>query len=383
VKSLSKRSERVRLLIVAPTLRIGGAERVVVEMLRHFDRQRFDLSLALLNREGEHLAGIPSTPVFDLGRRSRLSLGHLVWRMARLLRRLRPEVIVSHMWPANVVSLLGQACARSRAKVIVCEHSPPSLMFNTSFDPWGGLKRRVLRLAYPHAASVVAVSTGVKRDLCVAHGLSESKVCVIHDPIDLQNVRLQAASAPGSDCVTSQNRRTVLAVSRLTAEKDVATLMHAFALVRAKVPSQLLVVGDGPERSRLESLAHTLGLTDDVCFLGFDPNPYRYMARADVFVLSSRLEGFGIVLLEAMALGIPIVSTRCPSGPEEILLGGECGILVPVGDRQGLAAAILEVLQDHDLARRLTERGGSRVEDFEASKIIDHYEQCITAHVGN
>jgi glycosyltransferase involved in cell wall biosynthesis len=156
-------------------------------------------------------------------------------------------------------------------------------------------------------------------------------------------------------------------VGRLTAAKDFPTLVRAFAVVRAQRPARLVIVGDGEERGALLDLAKTLGIEKDMRLTGFDTNPYRYMSRSAVFVLSSQWEGFGNVLVEAMALGTPVVSTNCESGPAEILEDGRWGKLVPVKDHRALATAILHTLaQPGPDARK-------RAEDFSVDRIVEEY----------
>ena len=160
----------------------------------------------------------------------------------------------------------------------------------------------------------------------------------------------------------------ILGVGRLTQAKDFPTLIRAFALVRKKHPARLMILGEGEERSKLETLVQELGLEKEVSLPGFVDNPYKYMKRAAVFVLSSKWEGFGNVLVEAMALGTPVVSTNCPSGPAEILENGRWGRLVPVGDVYALAEAIIETLDEEhhpDVA--------NRAKDFAVELAVEKY----------
>jgi glycosyltransferase involved in cell wall biosynthesis len=161
----------------------------------------------------------------------------------------------------------------------------------------------------------------------------------------------------------------ILGVGRLATQKDFSTLLHAFARVRSQRPARLLILGEGDKRFELEALAQNLGLARDVRLPGYADNPFAYMRRCSVFVLSSAYEGLPTVLIEAMACGAPVVSTDCPSGPAEILEGGRYGCLVPIGDPDAMASAILTILQDAPD----TTRTRQRAEMFSIEASVDQY----------
>jgi glycosyltransferase involved in cell wall biosynthesis len=206
------------------------------------------------------------------------------------------------------------------------------------------LFERLVKFWYPRADWVVAVSRGVQRDLLRYTRVSPERVALIYNPTythRLLELREQPVEhpwfAPGEPPV-------VLGVGRFYPQKDFATLLRAFAKVRANRLVRLVILGEGPLRSELEALAHQLGITEHVSMPGFVENPFAYMRRAAVFVLPSQYEGLPNVLIQAMACGCPVVSTNCPSGPEDILDNGKYGHLVPVGDAEAMARAILRVL---------------------------------------
>jgi glycosyltransferase involved in cell wall biosynthesis len=234
----------------------------------------------------------------------------------------------------------------------------------------------MIRRLYPSADSIIAVSQGVKDDLVCRFGLPPAKITVVYDPVDLQRVRDLGSQPVGHPWFASA-RPIIVSAGRTTAQKDFPTLLRAFALIRRRCAARLAVIGDGPEMDRLQGLGRELGIADDTAFLGYQRNPYKYIAKAAVFALPSKFEGFGLVLVEAMALGVPVVSTCCPSGPEEILRGGVDGLLVPVGDHRRLASAIARLLAGPDLRRWFGERGRLRAEDFSADRIAERYSDCM------
>ena len=169
----------------------------------------------------------------------------------------------------------------------------------------------------------------------------------------------------------------ILAAGRLHVSKDFPTLLRAFSLVRKEIPSRLVILGEGEKRKELEDLAQELGIRKDHDLPGFVENPYKYMKHATVFVLSSQWEGFGNVLVEAMACGCPVISTDCPSGPREILRDGEYGVLVPPKDSEKLAQGILRVLENQDLRRELSEKGKKRALDFTVDRAVEEYVKLV------
>ncbi len=214
-------------------------------------------------------------------------------------------------------------------------------------------------------------------DLKKVLGFDSPKFRVIYNPI-VDEELLRKAEEPVDHPFFGEGRPPViLAAGRLHVSKDFPTLLRAFSLVRREVPSRLLILGEGEKRRELEELAEELGIREDLDMPGFVKNPYKYMRRASVFVLSSQWEGLPTVLVEAMACGCPVVSTDCPSGPAEILQGGECGLLVPPRNAEELAAAILRVLKDKTLAQELREKGKIRAMDFTVERAVREYIRLV------
>jgi glycosyltransferase involved in cell wall biosynthesis len=201
-----------------------------------------------------------------------------------------------------------------------------------------------MRMLYPSADAVVAVSNGVAQDLKKNAGLSPSLLRVIPNPVITPELISKSQEPQDHPWFTEGAAPVLLGVGRLTRQKDFPTLLRAFALVRKSRPCRLMILGEGQDRASLESLTAELGIRDDVTMPGFVDNPYAYMSKSALLVLSSRWEGSPNVLTEALALGTPVVSTDCPSGPEEILDHGRFGPLVPMGHPDAMAHAILTTL---------------------------------------
>jgi len=328
-----------RIALFLPSFRGGGAERVMVNLARGFAERGLAVDLVLAKAEGPYISQVPpEARVVDL-RVSRvlLSLPGLV----DYLRRERPLALLSTLNHANIVALWAARLARVPVRVVVREANTVSVSTKNARNARERLMPTLMRYFYPWADAVVAVSNGVAEDLVRVTGLPKKKVHVIYNPVITPELFALAEEPLDHPWFASGEPPVVLGVGRLTAQKDFPTLIRAFALVRKERPARLLILGEGEERPKLEALVRELGLEEDVALPGFVDNPFKYMKRAGVFVLSSRWEGLPNVLIQALALGTPLVSTDCPSGPAEILENGRWGKLVPVGDVEALAEAIL------------------------------------------
>ncbi len=278
--------------------------------------------------------------------------------LASYLKREQPAALLTGgEWP-NVVALAARRLAGGLTRVVVSEH------IHVGASTAGAAQRkrrhllpRLMTRLYPHADAIIGVSQGVREDLLRRFALPPEHVHTVYNPV-ITSALLVARDAllddpwfvPGAPPV-------LLNVAQLRVQKDQATLLRAFAQVRKQRPARLLILGEGNQRPALVTLASELGIAADVRLAGYLPNPLAYMRRAGLFVLSSRYEGFGNVLAEALVCGCPIVSTDCPSGPAEILDHGRYGPLTPVGDASALAAAILTAL-DAPIDRAALEQRG-------------------------
>lgn len=358
------------IAIFLPSVNGGGAERVMVTLANGFARRGYRVDLVLASAEGPYLRDVePTVRIVDL-RAGRVI--RALWPLVRYLRRERPVAMLSAMNHANVVAVLARRMARVPVRVVVSERITISVEAKRAR---GGSARAVYALvpwAYRRADGVVAVSRGVADDLERFASLAPGSVQTIYNPFDLERIR-RLAQAPLSHpwWQPAEARPVVIAMGRLTEQKDFPTLLRAFAVLRTRHDARLLILGEGELREASAALAQSLGLgEDDVQMPGFVANPHAYLARAALFVLSSRWEGLPGVLIEAMACGTPVVSTDCPSGPREILEGGRWGRLVPVGDVQALAQAMEAVLATPKEALPLVQR---RAQDFDHDRAIDAY----------
>ena len=264
--------------------------------------------------------------------------------LARYLREEKPAVLFSAEPDLNLVALWARRLAGVSVRTVLSEHIhlPSHLRDRAKRRKWRWrFIVPLLRRTYPEADRIIAVSHGVADDLRTLGGLPPELVTTVYNPVVDSELAKKAEAPIDHAWFKPGAPRVMIAVGRLTEQKDFPTLLQAFAQVRAQCQARLLLIGEGEMRPKLEALARQLGVDQDVSLPGFMSNPFAYMARAAVFVLSSTYEGLPGVLIEALACGCPVVSTDCPSGPAEILEDGQYGRLVLVGDPAAMAQAIL------------------------------------------
>lgn len=344
VESESSTSEDMILALFLPSLRGGGAERVMVTLANELAEKGWRVDLVVVHATGAYLNHVaPAVTVIDLqASRVLYSLPALI----RYLRRVRPSVLLSALNHANIVALWASRLAGVGTRVVVSEHNNVTLDLRSESVWVSRLLPLLMRHSYPWADGIVAVSGGVADDLSQVLSLPRERIEVIYNPAVTGRLRELSMLTVTHPWLVSGEPPVILAVGRLTAQKDYPTLIKAFAALRARQSARLVILGEGELRESLEALVASLGVSDDVAFLGFVDNPYAWMRQAALFVLSSAWEGFGNVLAEAMACGTPVISTDCPSGPAEILENGIWGQLVPVGDSTALYEAMMTALQE-------------------------------------
>ncbi|MHB1109304.1 MAG: glycosyltransferase [Devosia sp.] len=366
-----------KLVFHVPTLRGGGAERVWALMANEMARRGYHTTLLTWNGDGPNRGVLsPEVHLVDFGipvrgeRFGKPATIRGLLRMAGFFARHRPEAVFSAPEFANLVTAIALTLAGSGARFFPSFHAAAA-----HFERRAGsrLARLAAGLVIARATRAIAVSGGVAQDLARTAKSVRHKTVVIHNP-------LPPAFPGGADERWSSELATdpnagplIVTAGRLVEVKDHHTLLRAFARLRQTQQARLLILGEGPLQPELAALAAELGVAADVSMPGYVANPSAHFDLADLFVLSSTSEGFGNVLIEAMAAGLPIVSTDCRHGPREILQDGEFGALVPVGDAAALAAAMRATLRQPTRPDQLR----SRASDFALDRIGDQYEALL------
>jgi glycosyltransferase involved in cell wall biosynthesis len=325
----------------------------------------YDVDFVVASYQGRYV-GLTSDAVQTIDLKA-ASVLRAVPRLAGYLRRQSPDAFMSTMTHANVAAMLAILLAgrTSSMKIVLRQANVFSDSFK-SVAPWKYvLFRQLVSALYPRARRVVAISHQAAADMRAIFPRLQGIITAIHNPIDAEAIDALKVEAVDTSVIDARVP-CIVAAGRLVEGKDFALLIRAVAILRERREARLIILGEGPERPALEQLIQELGLENSVILGGFESNPFRYMHRAALFVSSSRSEGFGNVLVEAMACGAPIVSTSCPGGPAEILENGKWGRLVPVGDAEALAKAMADTLDDPsppDVRRRAMDFGVDRAVD--------------------
>lgn len=386
---------RLRIAVFIYCLRGGGAQQRTITLANGFAERGHAVDLVVVSSdESRGVALHPAIRVVPLDHGWRHLFEWLNRRvnvrglftagatpvLARYLREERPDVLLSGASHVNLVATFARRFSKTNVPLVLRASNYPSGNLRW-WPPLGQAIRRLLRrtlgVVYPWADHVIAVSKGVARDVQRLTGLSDERVTTIYSPVVGPEITRRAAEAVDHAWARDAQTPLVLAAGRLSIQKDFPTLIRAFARVRAVRPAHLVILGDGRQRDKLEKLVRELDLEGDVALPGRVDNPFAWMSKAAVFVLSSAWEGLPGVVIEALACGCPVVSTDCPSGPREILEDGAIGPLVPVHDDRALADAILSVLADPpDRARLL-----ARAESFRIDTGVDAYLRVLAAQV--
>ncbi|MDP1571556.1 MAG: glycosyltransferase [Vicinamibacterales bacterium] len=364
---------RRRICFVLPSLAGGGAERAAVQILNGLDGDVWDRTMYLFSREGPYLGDVDAGVTVASGARAS-RLGRWL-DLRRSLRASRPEIVVAFLSYFTVLTAARAAGVGTR--VVFNQQTPLSAFLDDADYGWRGrgaqaLFTTVARWAYAAADLVIATSTGVADDLRQRLGVDATKLRVIPNPVDLDAVRAGATEPLDPAHAAAWRAPVIVAAGRLAEAKNYPLLIEALALVRERVPATLFVLGQGDQASALQALARARGVEDAIVWCGFQSNPWKYMARADVFALTSRYEGFGNVLVEAMACGVPVVATASP-GTRDIVEDGVSGRLVEAHTAEAVAEGLLAVLTDPAAQGQLAEGARHSSEKYGRDPVASRY----------
>ena len=384
---MSKPTTSMRIALVIPHLGGGGAERSTLKLARGLlsrghkvdlldfgntetlaheipaGTRRFKLHCEPTDvRDFLHVACRFGLGIIPLLRRKSLSDARAV---SVYINEERPDCILPSLPRAKAATLLAVCFAKFNPVVIPIIRN---VLTNRSRR-----SRKLYSILFPRADHIVTVSDGVAENLIRDLKIPRERITRVYNPVVTEEIAEMARATPDHPWIADGGPPVVLSVGRLARVKDFPTLLRAIRQVSKNRPVRLIILGEGSWRMRLEKMARKLGVEAIVSLPGWVDNPYAFMSRASVLVLSSKREGLGNVLIEAMACGCPCVSTNCPSGPAEILDGGRFGPLVPVGNASALGIAVDRVLDCPPDKSRLLERAGN----FSFTASIDHYERIL------
>ncbi len=332
----------MKIALLIPNLMGGGAERVMVNLAEGFRSEDWTVHMVLLEPVGEYMELLPAgVSVVNLKSRGMI---RGIPALIKYLRAERPDVMVSAMEYVNLVGLVSRFLARVPTRTILTVHVTLSqtVLHTRSFKE--KLLPVLIRMLYRFASAVIAVSRGAADDLARVTGIPRDTIRVVHNPVLTPSIESKRTEPVDHPWFAPGQPPVILGVGRFVPQKNFQTLIRAFSVVRAARESRLVLLGNGPLRDEYLTLAQALGVENDVGMPGFVDNPYALMSRSSVFVLSSSWEALPTVLIEALACGTRVVSTDCASGPREIINLAGTGALIPIGDHQAMARAILNSL---------------------------------------
>jgi glycosyltransferase involved in cell wall biosynthesis len=362
--------KRVLFIVPAFTKGAGGAERVITTVLRHLDRSNLECHLAALQGGTEFLQDLPADVKIHKLDISRMR--YLIRPVVRLAHRIKPQTIVSTVSYANVPLLLARPLLPRGTRVVIREATTPiAFLQHEAKNP--ALWKFLYRFVYPRADRIVCLSDAMRREFHEQFRIPAEKLVRIYNPVDEAGIRDCAAAAPSP---YSSGGPHIVAAGRLRREKGFDVLIEALSLVRREVPgAQVTILGEGPEAPALKEQARRLDLESAVHFAGFQQNPFNYFAHADAFVLPSRLEGMPNALLEALALGTPVIATECVEAIHELGAIDDRIVTAKSEDPQALAEAIVRVLGQgsaHDGGS-----GAERLHAFDPVEIARQYKMLL------
>lgn len=366
----------MKIVFIINSLEGGGAERVISTLTSYFvNEKKHHVSIITLHKANCFYNMPPSVKIVNLksgflcvGPGKILLLPLLAMELSLRLKSLRPDAVISLLVRSNLAHLMTRWFG-NRSKIVISERCNTEAVYpDTSLG--NKVMKTLIKLLYPKADRIISISEGVKQSL-VQLGVPAKHNFAIHNPQNLEAILKKSRKSLKNK--TNKDAFTVITIGRLVDQKDHKTLLKAHKIIREALNVQLVIMGEGPLETSLKEYAAELEIADSVSWIGWQDNPFESMAKADLFVLSSKYEGFGNVIIEAMACGLPVVSTDCPSGPGEILMNGEYGALVPVGDSEGIARAVIKLLQDRALYNALQEKGFKRADDFDVKAIAQKY----------
>ncbi len=365
---LNPRAPRT-LAFYLPALAGGGAERVVLDMCALMVARGHTTWLVLDRHTGELANQIPEG--VNLAVLNAAKTVQAAPKLAAWLKAHRPDVLISSLPYNNLTAVVAQAMAGRKAKLVLWEHNmftPHPLVRDKRFR----VLKLAARLMYGRSDRLLAVSNAVAEDLSGSTGVKRSRIEVIYNPIEPAALDT-LPDTPPHPWLAEGESPVIMSAGRLMKIKDFATLIRAFAAMSQTTSSRLIILGEGDERSALTALAQELGVVDRVLMPGFVQQPWKWMAHARVFALTSIQEGFGNVIVEALSCGVPVVSTDSGAGPAEILGYGEFGTVCEVGHIRQISEALERQIATPQDPARLIERAGQ----FAPKIIADQFEQFI------
>ncbi|MDP2562087.1 glycosyltransferase [Psychrobium sp. 1_MG-2023] len=358
-----------------PSLDGGGAEKVTINIFNELNLRGIDVELVVLNDEG------PLKEFIQFKERMKvIPAKSLIWGFFDIAKFFKKDkyLIFSIMTQPSLLMLLIKVLFLKQSQIVVVEHSSflnwKAIYGETKFN----IYKFLIKKLYPRSSSIITVSNKMISDFTSIIGSNSVEINCIYNPIDLEGIRRLAKVPIPSKFPDNKKEKKLVFVGRLSKEKNLGFLIETIATIPSSYSLCLDIIGTGSEEAFLKDKVKQLQIENTVRFLGFQSNPYQYLKDADALVLTSKVEGFPSVLIEAMALGIPLISTDCHTGPSEIIIDDSLGELVVVNDKEALSKAIVKVLFERSYSSNAIRHSANR---FLIDKSIEDYICLINRHI--
>lgn len=362
----------MKIAFILPDLRAGGAEKVCINLAMDWISKGHSVTFILMNKKGEYLKNI-STKIKIISLKKK-KIRQLFFPLINFFHTHKPDVTLVQMWPLTSLATLSWLFSFKVGKLFLVDHVHLSSSVEKEIFFPKKIFKIIIKTTYPFVSQIIVVSNGVKKDLVEISSNLNKKIKVIYNPlIKKKNYKIKRNLFLTNKIWGKYTKYRILSVGSLKVQKDQINLIKAFYILKSNQNCKLLIIGNGPLRNKLNSYVKNKNLKNKIIFINFKANLKNYYETADLFVLSSKWEGFSNVIAESLGYGLPVVSTNCKSGPSEILKNGKYGKLVPIENSKKLAVAIYKNLRKKHNKKLLIKRSL----DFEVSKISNQYLKLI------
>ena len=359
-----------KIFFIIPSLISGGAQRTFVNILNAINKNQFICYLVVFRRKGDLFEQLDRN-INVISLETKNALGSVI-KLSKLIRKVKPHIAFSTLRYINFINILSCYLSFTRVKIIIRETNHHSEIKKNR-----GLFDYIIDYSYHLANKVIALSNGVKEDIILRTKINPSKISVIYNPVDLEAINLQKKETlTNEDINFEKDILKLVNVGHLEEQKGQEILIKAISKIN-NIPFKLYIVGEGNNRDYLSKLILELGLSKKVFLLGYKKNPYKFIFNSDIFVLSSLWEGFGHVIVEAMACGTPVIASNCKSGPSEIIHHNYDGILITPGSINEPKSNLIELMNDKSKRNELSKNALEKARKFDREKIIKSYEQVF------
>ncbi len=369
-----------KVLIIIPSLEVGGGAEKVAASLTKKLAEKYDIYILTFYNYREIYSFSGNYFSLNLKQKTWRKL-LLPFKIFKLIKFISPNIIISFMEHTNILTILVKFIFQLKIPLIICNHNNPKLAYKNNKRYMLFLIKRLYKLNLVNL--LITLSKDLQNFFKRECNIKKEKVITIYNGINTQEITdLSKAKISYEEIFKDEDIIKFITVGRLIESKGHNYLITAFFKVKNKIPnSKLIIIGEGNMRRQLELLIEQKNLNKDVYLLGFKKNPYKYLSKSDIFILSSEFEAFPLVLLEALACGLPIISTNCKTGPKEILSNGQYGLLTKVMDSDDLAKKMIFLAKSKNLMLKFAERSLKRSKDFDINKISEVWFNLLDSYI--